>query len=79
MGGYINVTKMSITLDNHIANELNSVSKELNQKKSHLIQEALSLYFDMIDEKVSDKRLRDLQNGVTKTIPASEVWAELGL
>ena len=79
MNKYVNVTKMSITLDNKIASELNAVALELNEKKSHLIENALMLYFDMLDEKVSDKRLRELQSGEVKTIPAEEVWKELGL
>lgn len=79
MNKYVNVTKMSITLDNEIASELNAIALELNEKKSHLIENALMLYFDMLDEKVSDKRLRELQSGEVKTIPAEEVWKELGL
>lgn len=79
MNKYVNVTKMSITLDNEIASELNAIALELNEKKSHLIENALMLYFDMLDEKVSDKRLRELQSGEVKTIPAKEVWKELGL
>ena len=79
MNKYVNVTKMSITLDNNVADELNSLAKELNEKKSHLIENALMLYFDMLDEKLSDKRLREMQSGEVKTIPAEEVWKELGL
>ncbi len=79
MNKYVNVTKMSITLDNEIANELNAIALELNEKKSHLIENALMLYFDMLDEKLSDKRLRELQTGEVKIIPAEEVWKELGL
>lgn len=79
MNKYVNGTKMSITLDNEIASELNAIALELNEKKSHLIENALMLYFDMLDEKVSDKRLRELQSGEVKTIPAEEVWKELGL
>lgn len=79
MSKYVNVTKMSITLDNSIANELNALSKELNEKKSHVIENALMLYFDMLDEKISDKRLREVEEGTVKTISAEEVWKELGI
>lgn len=79
MSKYVNVTKMSITLDNSVANELNTLAKELNEKKSHVIENALMLYFDMLDEKISDKRLREVEEGKVKTISAEEVWKELGI
>jgi RHH-type transcriptional regulator, rel operon repressor / antitoxin RelB len=79
MSKYVNVTKMSITLDNRVANELNALAKELNEKKSHVIENALMLYFDMLDEKISDKRLREVEEGSVKTISAEEVWKELGI
>jgi RHH-type rel operon transcriptional repressor/antitoxin RelB len=79
MSKYVNVTKMSITLDNEVMMELNAIAKELNEKKSHLIENALMIYFDMLDEKLADKRLRELESGVVKAIPAQDVWKELGL
>lgn len=79
MNKYVNVTKMSITLDNSVADELNSLAKELNEKKSHLIENALMLYFDMLDEKLSDKRLREVEEGSATPISAEEVWKELGI
>jgi RHH-type transcriptional regulator, rel operon repressor / antitoxin RelB len=79
MSKYVNVTKMSITLDNEVMMELNAIAKELNEKKSHLIENALMIYFDMLDEKLADKRLRELESGVVKAISAQDVWKELGL
>ena len=79
MSKYVNVTKMSITLDNEVVMELNAIAKELNEKKSHLIENALMIYFDILDEKLADKRLRELELGTVKAIPAQDVWKELGL
>lgn len=79
MSKYVNVTKMSITLDNEVAMELSAIAKELNEKKSHLIENALMIYFDMLDEKLSDNRLRELESGAVKPIAAEDVWKELGL
>ncbi|MFZ2968412.1 MAG: hypothetical protein WA080_05080 [Sulfuricurvum sp.] len=79
MSKYVNVTKMSITLDNEVMMELNALAKELNEKKSHLIENALMIYFDILDEKLTDKRLRELESGEVKAIPAQDVWKELGL
>ncbi|MCK5800716.1 MAG: CopG family transcriptional regulator [Deltaproteobacteria bacterium] len=79
MNNYVNVTKMSITLDNVVAEELNSIASELNEKKSHLIQKALMYYFDALDESLADRRLKALDNKEVEAIPAEEVWKELGL
>lgn len=76
---YNNTQRLNITLSNPIVEELNTFVDELGAKKSHLIEEALTYYFDMLDEKLASKRLKELDEGKVKPIPASEVWAELGL
>jgi hypothetical protein len=37
------------------------------------------MYFDTIDEKLSDQRLKNLEESQEKLIPADEVFKELGL
>ena len=32
-----------------------------------------------MDELIADRRLRELQEGKVRTIPADEVWKELGI
>ena len=76
---YVNASKMSITLDKEIVKELNSVAAELGQKKSHIIQKALTYYFDKLDEQIADKRLKSLENGETTVVSADEVYQRLGL
>jgi len=71
--------RSTFTVSDFIIDELNSVSKELNEKKSHIVEKALSMYFDTIDEKLSDQRLKNLNDKKEKLIPASEVFKELGL
>lgn len=71
--------RSTFTISDFIIDELNSVSEELNEKKSHIVEKALSMYFDTIDEKLSDQRLKNLEDKKEKLIPASEVFKELGL
>jgi len=71
--------RSTFTISDFVIDELNGVSEELNEKKSHIVEKALSMYFDFIDEKVADKRLDDLKSGKEKAIPAEEVFKELGL
>lgn len=71
--------RSTFTVSDYVIDELNSVSLELNEKKSHIVEKALNMYFDYIDEKIADKRLDELKNGKEKSIPAEEVFKELGI
>lgn len=71
--------RSTFTVSDFIIDELNSVAKELDQKKSHIVEKALSMYFDMLDEKISDQRLKNLEDKKEELIPASDVFKELGL
>mgnify|MGYP006995565187 CR=1 FL=1 len=71
--------RSTFTVSDFIIDELNSVSQELNEKKSHIVEKALGMYFDALDEKLSDLRLKNLENKQEKLIPADEVFKELGL
>jgi predicted DNA-binding protein len=71
--------RSTFTISDFIIDELNSISQELNEKKSHIVEKALSMYFDTLDEKLSDQRLKNLEKGQEKIIPADEVFKELGL
>jgi len=71
--------RSTFTVSDFIIDELNSVSSELNEKKSHIVEKALSMYFDYIDEKIADKRIDDISSGKEKLIAADEVFKELGI
>ena len=71
--------RSTFTVSDFIIDELNSVAEELNEKKSHIVEKALSMYFDQMDERLSDQRLKNLEDGKEKTTPADEVFKELGL
>jgi len=71
--------RSTFTISDFIIDELNTVSSELNEKKSHIVEKALSMYLDYIDEKIADKRLDELKSGKEKLIPADEVFKELGI
>jgi predicted DNA-binding protein len=69
----------NITLDEDVSNELETMAKELGEKKSHLIEKALSVYFDLLDLKLAKKRLKDLDKGRDTVVDAEKVWKSLGL
>jgi len=78
-GSTMHKIRSTFTVSDFIIDELNSISQELNEKKSHIVEKALSMYFDTLDEKLSDQRLKNLEEGKEKIIPADEVFKELGL
>ena len=69
----------NITIDEEISQELESLAKELGEKKSTLIEKALTVYFDLLDLQVARKRLRDLEKGKSKVVDAEDVWKDLGI
>ncbi len=71
--------RLNISLDEEIAKELEDIAKELGEKKSHIIRDALMYYFDYLDVKIAEKRLKAIEEGKSKLIPAEEVFKEAGL
>jgi predicted DNA-binding protein len=69
----------NITLDEDVSNELETMASELGEKKSHIIEKALSVYFDLLDLKLAKKRLKDLAKGRDTVVDAEKVWKSLGL
>jgi predicted DNA-binding protein len=69
----------NITLDEDISLELDSVASELGEKKSSIIEKALAVYFDFLDLKLVQKRMKDLKEGRDRIIDAREVWKEIGI
>ncbi|MBW1716991.1 MAG: CopG family transcriptional regulator [Deltaproteobacteria bacterium] len=69
----------NITLDEDVSKELDTMAKEVGEKKSKIIEKALTVYFDLLDLKVVKKRMRDLEEGRDKLIDAEEVWKNLGI
>ncbi len=69
----------NITLDEEISKELETVAEELGEKKSNIIEKALAVYFDLLDLKIAQKRLKALKAGRDRLVDAGEVWKRLGL
>jgi predicted DNA-binding protein len=69
----------NITLDEEISRELETLAKELGEKKSRIIEKALTVYFDLLDLKLAKKRLKDLEEGRDELIDSDAVWKILDL
>ena len=71
--------KSTFTLPDYIVRELSQFSKELGKKKSHIVAEALTQYFDTLDLKIAQKRSKEIRNKKVKTISLESINEELGL
>jgi predicted DNA-binding protein len=69
----------NITLGEDISQELDAISNELGEKKSSVIEKALTVYFDLLDLKLVQKRMKELKEGRDRIIDAKEVWNEIGI
>lgn len=69
----------NITLDQDVSRELETVAKELKEKKSSIIEKALEVYFDLLDLNLAKKRLADLEKGKDSLLDAEDVWKKLGI
>ena len=78
-GAFMQKIRSTFTVSDYIIDELNEVSAELNEKKSHIVEDALSMYFDYLDAKIADKRIDDIKSGKERVVPAEDVFRELGI
>lgn len=69
----------NITLDEDVSEELDTMAKELGEKKSRIIEKALTVYFDLLDLELAKKRMKELEEGRDKLIDAEEIWKDLGI
>lgn len=69
----------NITLDEEVSRELEVIAVELGEKKSYIVEKALTVYFDMLDLKLAKKRLKELEEGKDHLVDSEEVWKTLGI
>ncbi len=70
--------RLNISLEEELARELDEIAKELGEKKSHIIRDALMYYFDYLDIKIAEKRLKAIDEGKEELIPLEDVKKHLG-
>lgn len=71
--------KATFTIPDYIATELAELAEELGEKKSHMVADALSQYFDTLDLKLALKRAKEVHEGKVSTVSLESIKEELGL
>jgi len=70
---------INIRLEKDVIENLDEYAQELDKTRTSLIEKAIDMYFDKLDEMVADKRIDNLKSGKTKVIPLEEVFAKAGI
>ena len=63
----------NITLDADVSRELEVVCNELGEKKSYIVEKALTVYFDLLDLQMAQKRMKDYEEGKDELVDAEDV------
>jgi len=70
---------INLRLEKDIIETLDEYAQELEKTRTSLIEKAIELYFDKLDEMVADKRIDDIKAGKTTLVPLEEVFKKAGI
>lgn len=70
---------INIRLEKEVIETLDEYANELDKSRTSLIEKAIELYFDKLDEMVADKRIDNLKSGKSKVISLEEVFKQAGI
>ena len=70
---------INIRLEKGIIKALDEYAQELDKTRTGLIEKAIELYFDRLDEMVADKRIDNIKSGKTTLVPLEEVFKKAGI
>lgn len=76
---YIMKQAINIRLEKDVVKTLDEYAQELDKTRTSLVEKAIELYFDKLDEMVADKRIDDLKAGKTTVVPLAEVFKKAGI
>jgi predicted DNA-binding protein len=70
---------INIRLEESLLKELDGYAEELDRTRTYLIEKAVGLYFDTLDEIVSDQRIDEVKKGNVEVYSLEQVAQQLGL
>ena len=71
---------LTIELPTELENRLDALAQATGRMKSDYVTEAILEYLeDLADLHLAEQRLRDIQNGKSKTVPLEEVLKRYGM
>lgn len=73
----VKATKISITLDAYLKNEVDNIAKELGKTRSCLVADAVEYYLDFLDMTVATRRLNDKNDAIISSVDMENYINEL--
>ena len=70
---------INIRLDKEMIETLDAYANELDKSRTSLVEKAIELYFDTLDEMVADKRIDNLKSSKSTVISLEEVFKQAGI
>ena len=70
---------INIRLEKDTIEMLDGYAAQLNKSRTSLIEKAIELYFDKLDEMVADKRIDNLKSGKSEVVSLEEVFKKAGI
>jgi len=70
---------INIRLEKDVVRSLDTYASELDKTRTSLVEKAIELYFDTLDEMVADKRIDDLKDGKTELVSLADVFKKAGI
>ncbi len=70
---------INIRLEKDTIEALDGYAAELDKSRTSLIEKAIELYFDTLDEMVADKRIDALKSGKSEVVSLEEVFKKAGI
>ena len=70
---------INIRLEKDTVQTLDEYAQELDKTRTSLVEKAIELYFDTLDEMIADKRISDLKNGKSSVVPLEDVFKKAGI
>ena len=70
---------INIRLDKEMIETLDEYANEVDKSRTSLVEKAIELYFDTLDEMVADKRIDNLKSGKSTVVSLEEVFKQAGI
>ena len=70
---------INIRLEEEMLQQLDEYAHELHKTRTSLVEKAIELYFDRLDEMIADHRIDDLKSGKSAVVSMEEVFKKAGI
>lgn len=70
---------INIRLEKDVVQSLDEYAYELDKTRTSLVEKAIEMYFDTLDEMVADKRIDSLKSGKSTLVSMEDVFKQAGI